>query len=75
MEDQNPIDVIKEVKAPLLFVVGSNDALTPPDMCRWLYEAANEAKRWVLIEGADHGFSNHRYQMMNSVVDWIGDHL
>ncbi len=75
MEEQNPVDVVREVKAPVMVVVGSDDEVTPPEACRALYEAANEPKRWVVIEGADHGFSEHRYPLFEAVLGWLKEHL
>ncbi len=75
MEEQNPVDVVREVKAPVMVVVGSDDEVTPPEACRALYEAANEPKRWVVIEGADHGFSEHRYPLFDAVLGWLKEHL
>lgn len=75
MEEQNPVKVIKGVGAPLLVLVGSNDEITAPELCRLLYEAANEPKEWVVIEGADHGFSEHRYPLMEAVLGWLKEHL
>jgi dipeptidyl aminopeptidase/acylaminoacyl peptidase len=67
----NPIDLVKDVKAPLLIVVGSEDDVTPPELCKGLYERAREPKRWVLIEKADHGFSEHRIPLIRAVLDWL----
>ncbi len=67
----NPIDLVNGVKAPLMVVVGSNDDVTPPNLCKALYEGAREPKRWMLIEGADHGFSEHRLPLIRAVLDWL----
>lgn len=75
LENGNPVDLIGDVSVPVMVVVGSNDKLTPPDVCRKLYEAANEPKSWVLIEGADHIYSEHRYPLMAAVLDWLRKNL
>jgi len=67
----NPVDLVKDVHAPLLIVVGSRDEVSPPDVVKAFYDAANEPKRWVRIEGADHAFSEHRVPLVNSVLDWL----
>jgi dienelactone hydrolase len=56
----NPMELIQKIKAPIMVVVGSMDTVTPPDACKTLYDKAAEPKMWVVIEGADHGFSEHR---------------
>jgi esterase/lipase len=71
LQTQNPVDVIQLIKAPLLVVVGSNDDITSPELCRNLYERSNNQKKWHLIENADHTFSEHRAQMIKSVVEWL----
>ena len=45
---------VPRVKAPLLVVHGSEDALVPSRFGRELYERATAAKRFVLIEGGTH---------------------
>lgn len=71
----NPVDSVRGVAAPLLVVVGSADAVTVPESCRLLYEAANEPKEWVVIDGADHGFSEHRAPLMKTVLEWLNVYL
>jgi fermentation-respiration switch protein FrsA (DUF1100 family) len=44
-EAGNPIDLIGGVRAPILLVVGSKDDVTPPDLCKLLYEKAREPKK------------------------------
>ncbi len=67
----NPVEAVARAGQPLLFVVGSRDEVTPPDYCRALYEAAPGPKRWEVVEGADHGFSEHRHLLVGLVVDWL----
>jgi pimeloyl-ACP methyl ester carboxylesterase len=68
-ESTNPIDLIKKIKAPTMVIVGSKDDITPTESCRRLYEAANEPKKWVEVDGADHGFSEHRIPLICAVID------
>jgi len=46
---------IGRVRSPLLIIQGEADTIVPPAMARRLYEAANEPKQLVLVEGAEHG--------------------
>lgn len=47
-------DTIRHLDAPLLVVAGEHDGIVPPSQSRRLYEAADEPKHFVLVEGADH---------------------
>jgi len=67
----NPVNLIASVKAPTMIVVGTEDDVTPPDLCKVLYNRAHEPKKWVLVEGADHGFSEHRIPLIRAVLDWL----
>jgi pimeloyl-ACP methyl ester carboxylesterase len=67
----NPVNLISSVKAPAMIVVGTEDEVTPPDLCKVLYNKAHEPKKWVLVEGADHGFSEHRIPLIRAVLDWL----
>jgi esterase/lipase len=71
----NPIETVTEINAPLMVVLGTNDTLTTPPEIRGLYEAANEPKRLVEIEGADHEFTEHRIPLQNAVIEWVTSHL
>ena len=75
LENQNPVDMIGRVRVPVLVLVGSNDQMTPPSACRVLYDAANEPKEWLLIEGASHEYSEHRLPLMDAVLDWLKKRL
>ena len=74
-KNTNPVELVPKIKAPIMVVVGSNDMVTTPDACRRLYETAKEPKKWVIIEGADHGYSEHRIPLIKTVLDWLLEHL
>ncbi len=71
----NPMDKIKDIMVPLMVIVGSEDTITSPESCKALYDAANEPKEWVLVEKADHGFSEHRIPLQKSILDWLKKNL
>jgi fermentation-respiration switch protein FrsA (DUF1100 family) len=48
------IDRIAQVRAPLLVIAGTRDGIVPLAQSRRLFDAANEPKRFVGIDGADH---------------------
>jgi len=66
---------VRARKAPLMVVVGVNDTMTTPDICRRIYDAAHEPKRWALVEGADHDFSDHRVPMIKVVLERLKETL
>jgi fermentation-respiration switch protein FrsA (DUF1100 family) len=45
---------VPHIGAPLLVVHGSNDSLIKPDLGRRLYEAAQEPKAFVVVDGGTH---------------------
>ncbi len=49
---------IDELKAPVLVVHGSDDALVKPQLGRALFERATAPKRFVLVEGGNHHNTN-----------------
>ncbi|MDQ6628231.1 MAG: lysophospholipase [Pseudomonadota bacterium] len=51
---------VPRVKAPLLIVHGSNDALVPARFGEALFEKATAAKRFLLVDGASHSDTSFR---------------
>ena len=49
---------VGEIGSPLLVVHGSEDRLIQPELGRKLYEAAQEPKQFVLVEGGSHHNTN-----------------
>ncbi|GAA4428979.1 alpha/beta hydrolase [Acidovorax lacteus] len=49
---------VAEIGSPLLVVHGSDDRVIAPELGRRLYEAAQEPKRFVLVEGGAHHNTN-----------------
>ena len=70
-KELNPMDKVVSIKAPLIVIVGSKDDITIPDVCKQLYEKATSEKEWVLTEGADHSYTEHRLPLQKSVLDWL----
>jgi hypothetical protein len=69
------IDHIRQVRAPLLVIAGSRDAIVPVEHSRRLYEAAPSAKRLLVIDGADHNDHelNAGEEMMRAVREFLGE--
>ncbi len=60
---------------PLLVIHGTRDNLVPPEDARLIYEAAREPREVVLLEGADHRFSQHHRMVWDALFDWLSRHF
>lgn len=69
---RNPVDVIADIRTvPILIVHGNPDDVVYLDQAHALHKASNGSAELVVIDGADHTFSRHRRQMVETVVDWL----
>ena len=55
LEELLPIEVVKKIKVPIIFIHGDSDGFVPCYMSQNLYNACNSEKKLVIIEGSDHG--------------------
>lgn len=55
----NALELISEITCPTLFVAGEKDTKVPPELCRKLFDNANEPKEWHLVPGMEH---KYKYQ-------------
>jgi pimeloyl-ACP methyl ester carboxylesterase len=55
--DVSTLDIMKQMKLPVLFVHGGNDNFVPTEMSRLNHEACVSEKYIEIIEGAGHGLS------------------
>lgn len=70
-DNHNLLKSIKEIHSPILFIHGSEDNKCPISEMEAYFEKANEPKKKVIIEGADHGLRPYREKMYQIVVDWF----
>ena len=71
----NPVDLMDLLKlCPLLVVHGTADEVVPVSQAMELKTQAPAAEI-VLMEGADHVFSQHRKQLVATVVPWVTSKL
>ena len=65
---------IGQVRAPVLVVHGSDDALIQPELGRALYARAREPKRFELVEGGSHHSTNAlgQAQYQQALADLFG---
>lgn len=57
VEETSPLEAMKKVKVPVLFIHGIDDDFVPCDMTHKNYEACISDKSLVLVEKAGHGMS------------------
>ena len=71
------LKALKRVSCPVLIVHGSSDELVPIAHANAMYEGANQPKDILMIEGADHRFTDpiHRKKAVESTLDWFKKHL
>jgi fermentation-respiration switch protein FrsA (DUF1100 family) len=68
------LSTVGRIKAPLLIVHGSADALVPSRFGEALYEKATAAKRFLLVEGGNHSNTSWRgrEQVKAALHDFFG---
>jgi fermentation-respiration switch protein FrsA (DUF1100 family) len=72
-----PLEDIKRVHVPVLIVHGKKDSFIKSDYSKLLYDAANEPKHLLLVDGAGHndvweiGGTNYE----NSIASFFKEHL
>jgi len=64
---------IKEIKVPVLLIVGENDEDVPPDHQKILYSALNTEKEFHIIKGAGHTFRDdvHLRELKAILSKWL----
>ena len=75
LKKYNLIENIKNITSPILFIHGSEDNKVPLLNMENYYKVANNPKKKVVIENADHGFIPHRDIMNKIVVNWFKKYL
>ena len=69
-----PLDVVDSIAPrPLLVLHGGDDEWVPAAQGRALYERAGQPCRYIEIDGANHAFSWHRGQFVQSITDWLAE--
>lgn len=77
VDDLNPIDKIKNITAPILFINGTLDKHTTQSEVKKLYDAAHFPKKLWIVQGAGH-YNMHTYAGENyekHVADFLSDYL
>jgi uncharacterized protein len=70
-DNYSPINSIKRIHCPILFINGDNDPKIPASEASLYFENANEPKQKLVIKGADHNYRHHRAELCMAVTDWF----
>jgi esterase/lipase len=73
LEKYDILASVKKIKKPILIIHGKNDEKLNYKLAEELYQNANEPKEIVLIENADHIFSNKisRKTMIQNIIKFL----
>ena len=76
MNDLTAIDTVvdraSQISVPWLLVHGTEDDVVPIEDSQAIFKRANEPKELVVLDGADHVFSDDATPAMSqTVIDWI----
>ena len=64
-------DFLRDCHKPKLFVSGENDQYSPQPELKAAYANAQEPKRLVIVEGADHFFAGKIPLMQQAIEEWV----
>lgn len=69
---RNPVDLIGDMRSmPVLIVHSNPDDEVAIEQAYELHQASNGSAELIVIDGADHTFSRHRRQLVETVVGWL----
>jgi alpha/beta superfamily hydrolase len=73
LKTYNPLEEIKNIKCPKLFIHGSEDKTLKVNESNELYQNAIEPKELKIIDGADHCFTDENLlkEMIDYCINWI----
>ncbi len=64
-------ELVKKIHCPILFIQGEKDETCPVAEMEMLFEAANEPKGKVILEGVGHGLEPKREEMYKIAANWF----
>jgi len=66
-------DKIRKINCPMLIIHGTKDQYFSTQVAKDLYNFANEPKKLFIVEGANHTFTEPKYQrrLIDSILDWF----
>ncbi len=70
-KEVSPLKAVSKTDKPKLFVHGTEDKNVPFVESKKLYKKARPPRNIVLIEGADHVYSNHKQEAIGETLAWL----
>ena len=73
LESYNPLNAVKHITCPILFIHGKSDISVNQKESEDLYQKANHPKKIKFYKNADHNFSNTNdlEKMIKDCIKWI----
>lgn len=70
-------EILKKINCPFLIIHGEGDKLIPLKHSEELFSFANQPKEYLIIKGADHGYSRieHLEMVSHRVKEWFKKYL
>lgn len=62
-DSHNIIEEVKRIHAPIIIVAGELDDLVLPEYVKEVFDAANEPKKYLLIEGIGHDYRRNKSEI------------
>jgi len=69
---QHDYEAIAACTKPKLVITADNDFATPLDATQAWFERADEPKRLVMIEAAEHFYRGQEQRLVSEILDWTG---
>ena len=75
LNDHKPLESIRRINAPTLFIHGEDDEKVPLSEMETYFNAANEPKKKVIIAKANHDLKPGRIEAYKVAVQWFKKYL
>lgn len=78
LKKERPVDLVRKIKIPILFIHGEDDWLIKPWHCEVLYENAIPPKGIYMIDGGPHAeylIRNDKEDFVRQIKKWFADTL
>ena len=75
LSEASPIEAVKHIRVPVLFIHGDADKLIPIAMMRDMYEQCPTKKKMLVVEGAGHGdaMKQEKEAYWGSIFEFLSD--
>ena len=63
--------VVSKLKIPILIVAGDKDRIVGIEETRQVFSAANNPKKFIIINGANHIFEGKENEVISETLNWL----